>query len=378
MQILRGATVIDGTGAAARPADVVVDGGRIVEVAEPGQASAAGATVIDLDGLVLSPGFIDVHTHYDAQILWDRDLTPSCWHGVTTVLIGNCGFGIAPTRPKDRSTIARTLENVEAMSMDALTAGIPWTFETFPEYLDAVAESGLRLNAAAMIGHSPLRLYVMGDAASEREATADEVAQMRQIVAEALDAGAIGFATSKSPGHAGADGKPVPSRLASMDEIYEIADALKDRGRGIFASTAGPGFYVDQMAELSERIGRPVTWTALVSRDSSPTAKETLDLQKTRGGEVWPQIACRPIVMQVQLSDPAPFAFTKAFTEILTVPHEARAALYRDEAWRARARADFNDNPLGRWDRVSVAETMKHEDLIDRPLNEVAAERSPR
>src|SRR4051812_35365612 len=192
--VLRNAKVVDGTGSQARAADVGIEGSRIAAV---GDVAANGAAEVDLDGLVLAPGFIDCHTHYDAQVLWDRDLTPSCWHGVTTVVMGNCGFGIAPTKPEHRETIARTLENVEGMSVDALAAGIPWTFETFPEYLDAVESQQTRLNVAVMIGHTPLRTYVLGDEATERAATADEVAEMRRLVGEALDAGAIGFATSK-------------------------------------------------------------------------------------------------------------------------------------------------------------------------------------
>src|SRR5204863_9040295 len=178
--VLRGARLVDGTGTPARAADVGIDDGRIAAVAAPGElpAGTGRAEVVELDGLVLAPGFIDIHTHYDAQVLWDPDLTPSSWHGVTTVVMGNCGFGIAPTRPEDRVTIARTLENVEGMSVEALAAGIPWTFETFPEYLDAIDRTPLRLNAAVMIGHTPLRLYVMGADATERAATDDEVARM--------------------------------------------------------------------------------------------------------------------------------------------------------------------------------------------------------
>src|SRR3989454_9879846 len=232
--LLRNALVVDGSGGEARHVDATVDGGRIASVGEapPSPRTGAGpgeeSEEVDLDGLVLAPGFIDIHTHYDAQVLWDPDLTPSCWHGVTTVIMGNCGFGIAPTRPEHRSTIARTLENVEGMSVEALEAGIPWSFESFPEYLDAVESAPTRLNTAAMIGHTPLRLYVLGDEATERPAKDEEVDRMRAIVAEALAAGALGFATSKSPTHAGAGGKPVPSRLAETDEVYRIAEALKE------------------------------------------------------------------------------------------------------------------------------------------------------
>jgi N-acyl-D-amino-acid deacylase len=371
--ILRGGHVIDGTGAPARPADVVVGGSAILDVADPG--SAVGGPVLDLDGLVLAPGFIDCHTHYDAQVLWDPDLTPSCWHGVTTVVMGNCGFGIAPTRPDARDTIARTLENVEGMSVEALSTGIPWTFESFPEYLDAVEDGPLRLNAAVMVGHTPVRLYVMGQEATERAATDSEIACMRALVGEAMDAGAIGFATSMSPAHVGAYGKPVPSRLAERAEIFELAAALGERGRGVVAVTVGPGLYVGPLAELSQRIGRPVTWTALSASSEHPTALETLERQAALPGDVWPQIACRPIVMQVTLADPFAFARADAFTEVLALSHDHRAATYRDPAWRERARADMAAKFGGRWDRVSVQETAVHHAVRDRSMADLAAER---
>src|SRR5271165_4530674 len=262
MTVLRGALLVDGTGAPPRPADVVLEADRIAAVEAPGTASGSG-DVVDLDGLVLAPGFIDCHTHYDAQVLWDPDLTPSSWHGVTTVVMGNCGFGIAPTRPAGRETIARTLENVEGMSVEALFAGIPWTFETFPEYLDAVERAAPKLNVAVMLGHTPLRLYVLGEEAAERDATSAEIEEMRRLVADALDAGAIGFASSRQPAHAGAWGKPVPSRLATTDELMRLAEPLAERGRGTFAITHGPDFGPVELAELSVKTGRPVTWTAL-------------------------------------------------------------------------------------------------------------------
>ena len=373
--LLRGARVVDGTGSPGRAADIAVTRNRIAAVAEPGEL-AAGAEVVDLDGLVLAPGFIDIHTHYDAQVLWDPDLTPSSWHGVTTVVMGNCGFGIAPTRPEHRSTIARTLENVEDMSVDALEAGIPWTFETFPEYLDAVAAQSPRLNVAAMIGHTPLRLYVMGDDAVERPATAHEIATMREHVAGALAAGAIGFATSRAPTHAGAGGRPVPSRQAEPDEVFAITQALADAGRGIVQITPGPGLFLEQFATLSKALGRPISWTALLTGIGRMPATETLERGAAFGGDVWPQIACRPLVMQVTLEDPFPFAMQPAFKEILALPRERRAELYADPAWRERAKPDLDRGYGQRWGQTTVQETTAHRAIENGPtLAAVAAER---
>ena len=373
--VLRGGKVIDGTGAPARSADVGIEGDRIVAVGDI--AANAGTEEVDLDGLVLSPGFVDIHTHYDAQVTWDGDLTPSCWHGVTSVVMGNCGFTIAPTRPEDRGVIARTLENVEGMSVEALTAGIDWSFETFPEYLDAIDRTPIRLNVAAMIGHTALRIYVMGDEATEREATPDEVEEMRAIVGEAIGAGAIGFATSKSPTHSGDAGKPVPSRAASIEEITRIASAMGEKGRGTFQATIGPGFYVKELAALSEAIGRPATWTALLTLSEAPgRAKETLDKQASLGGEVWPQIACRPLVFQITLEDPFPFAMAAGFDEILAAPRGARADIYCDPAWRDRVRPELDRVWGHTWGKDWIDETEKHVALRQGPsIAEIAAAR---
>jgi N-acyl-D-amino-acid deacylase len=372
--VLRGGLVVDGTGAPARRADVGVDRGRIVAVGESLREEAA--EVVDLDGLVLAPGFIDIHTHYDAQVLWDPDLTPSSWHGVTTVVMGNCGFGIAPTREEHRSTIAETLENVEGMSAEALEAGIPWGFETFPEYLERLAATPVRLNVAAFIGHTPLRLYVLGDDAVERPATEDETARMRAIVAEAMAAGAMGFATSKSPTHAGAGGRPVPSRLAELDEVFGVAEALGEAGRGLLQVTPGPGLFLDEMGQLSQRLGRPVTWTALLTGLGRPgSALELAERSASLPGEVWPQVACRPLVMQVSLEDPFPLAQLPSFKEVLARPRAERAALYADPEWRARARPEAERFFAQRLEKTSVDETTLHPELVGRPVSEVAAER---
>jgi N-acyl-D-amino-acid deacylase len=373
--LLRNAWLIDGTGAPGRAADVAVEGDRIASVQPPGELSPAAATeVVDLDGLVLAPGFIDVHTHYDAQILWDSDLTPSSWHGVTSVVMGNCGFGVAPTRPEHRDTIVRTLENVEGMSMEALDAGIDWCFETFPEYLAALDRRPKRLNVGAFIGHTPLRLFVLGG--DERAATDDEIETMRGLVREAMAAGALGVSTSRQPAHQGAFGRPVPSRFAETDEVYALTEVLGEQGRGVLQVSIGPGMFVDQFSELAVRHGVPVTWTALVARADKPgAALRTVERGGALPGEVYPQIACRPIVMQVTMSDPVPLAEIDVWKEVLARPRAERAALYRDAGWRDRARDATVEAWRHRWPKTSVEETRLHQDVVGVPLDRVAEER---
>jgi N-acyl-D-amino-acid deacylase len=372
--LLRGASLIDGTGSPARPADVAVDGDRIVAVAGPGELTPGPDTeVVELDGLTLAPGFIDIHTHYDAQILWDGDLTPSSWHGVTSVVMGNCGFGVAPTRPEHRDTIVRTLENVEGMSIDALNAGIDWCFESFPEFLTALDERPKRLNVGAFIGHSPLRLWIVGG--DERAATPEEVDRMRDVVREAMTAGAIGFSTSRQPAHQGAYGRPVPSRFAEIDEIYALAAVLGDLGKGVVQVSIGPGMFLDQFSELAVKNRVPITWTALVSRADKPgAALRTVERAAALPGEVYPQIACRPIVMQITMADPIPLAEIDEWKEVLAVPREERPGLYRDSAWRDRARPATLAAWSHRWSKLSVDETATHPQAVGVPLDELAAE----
>lgn len=383
--ILRNATVIDGSGQPGRRSSVGIEGERIAAVGDIGED--ADAEDVDLEGLVLSPGFIDIHTHYDAQNLWDPDLTSSFWHGVTTVVMGNCGFGIAPTRPEHRDLITRTLENVEGMSADSLQIGIPWEFETFDSYVALVEGRPKRINIGAMIGHTPLRLYVMGERADEREATPDETEQMRGIVADAMDAGALGFATSKSPSHNGAWGRPVPSRAASLDEITALADVLGESGRGVLQATYGPELQMGEFASLSERIDRPVSWTGLLTsmQDygadltgmeelAGRTPIEVLDHQAELPGEVWPQIACRPLVTQMTLATPSgSLARLATFKEVLAVPVAERAAIYADPDWRERARPEVHRVwSRTRWSKISIHETARHQAQRNIPLDQLA------
>ena len=375
--LLRNAELIDGTGAPRRAADVAVTGMRITAVAPRGALSPSpGTQTVDLDGLVIAPGFIDIHTHYDAQILWDADLTPSSWHGVTSVVMGNCGFGVAPTKPEHRDTIVRTLENVEGMSTDALNAGIDWCFQTFPQYMAALEQRGKRLNVGAFQGHTPLRLYVLGG--EERPATADEVATMQRLLREALNAGAIGFSTSRQPAHQGAFGRPVPSRFAEVDEVEAMAAVLGEAGKGVMQISIGPGLFINEFSALAVRHNIPVTWTALVTRTDKPgAALRTVERAAALPGEVYPQIACRPIVMQITMNDPMPLAQIDEWKEVLAVPRQERAALYRDSSWRDRARPATLAawEAKARWPKVSVQETRVHGEAIGVPLDQLAAER---
>jgi N-acyl-D-amino-acid deacylase len=375
---LRGATVVDGTGAPGVRADVLIEDDRIVEIAE----SLAGAadSEMDLTGLVLAPGFIDPHTHYDAQVLWDRDLTPSSWHGVTTVVMGNCGFGIAPVSEAGRELVMRTLENVEGMPLEALRAGIPWTFSSYPEYLAAVGAEPTRCNVASLFGHTPLRFFVMGEDATERAATPGEVARMRELVAEGIEAGAIGFSTSRSESHRGAYGLPVPSRLADLDEIWALAGELGAAGKGTVEATWGPDLHVEECARLAADIDRPVSWAAIMVVKDNPAMSEDLERRVAAAGgageRVFPQVACRPIVAQVTLADPAPLANVPAFGEILSRDRSERAALYADPDWRARAYPELRERWGNKLDEATVQETALHDDLREGPtLGELAAQR---
>ena len=362
---LRGGVLVDGTGAPATDGDLLLEDDRVVAVGSVDAAAARGAEEIDCTDRVVAPGFIDVHTHYDAQVFWDPDLTPSSWHGVTTVVTGNCGFGIAPTRPADRGTIARILENVEGMSLEALEAGIPWSFESFPEYLEAVEALPLRINLAAYVGHTPVRQYVMGDDASARAATPEEVDAMRRLVGEAMDAGAIGFSTSHAASHVGAYGRPVPSRLAELDEIRTLAGELGRRRVGVVEATWGPDLFVDEFADLAREIDRPVTWAAIMATRRQPEyAPEVVARTEAAGGHVRPQIAGRAIVVQIMMTEPGPFGNVSSFVEVLALPATERALKYRDRAWRARAAAEIREAWGDAVERSWVSESRLHADLV--------------
>src|SRR5919198_5766906 len=234
--LFRNALLLDGRGSPAKRGDLAVEKARIAAV---GEVEGAARATIDADGLALMPGIIDNHTHYDAQLTWDPWVSPSPALGVTTAIIGNCGFTIAPCRATDRELVMRNLTQVEGMSLDALRAGIRWEFETVPQYLEMLERHGAALNIAAFVGHSSVRTYVMGEAASERAATETEIEEMRRLVLQGLRAGAVGFSTSTSPAHNGEGGVPMPSRLASDEELRVLVGCLGEARRGVFMLTKG-------------------------------------------------------------------------------------------------------------------------------------------
>ncbi|MCB0996507.1 MAG: amidohydrolase family protein [Acidimicrobiales bacterium] len=372
---IRGGTVVDGTGAPGVRADVGIAGGRVVAIDETVQAQR----VIDADGCVVAPGFIDIHTHYDAQVFWDPALTPSCFHGVTTVIAGNCGFSIAPTRPSGRDIIARTLENVEDMDVAALAEGIPWDFETFPEYLASVRQRGTCLNFGAYLGHTALRLYVMGDAAYERAATEDEVASMVGVLRDGMAAGAVGFATSFAATHLGVDGLPIPSRFAAREEFDALAAVLGELRCGVLAVAPGDPVGIAELYDVQAAVGVPVTYGALLT---SPTGAHLRQVELNHQGwadgrQVWPQVSPRPLTFSMAMSDPFTLNPNVEFSALMAQSDDERLRAYADPVWRRRTLASFEtqERMVPRWDTFVVGESDSHPELVGRRVQDVAAER---
>ncbi len=375
--VLRGGRVVDGTGAPARTADVAVTDGVISDIG----SGLSGREEMDAGGLVVAPGFIDIHTHYDAQVFWDRALTPSSHHGVTSVVAGNCGFSIAPCRPEHRALLGRTLQHVEDMDLATLEAGIPWDFETFPQYLDSVERRGVALNFGCYVGHTAVRIAAMGEAGYEREEPSDdELRAMQRIIDDAMAAGAMGFASSSSATHSGDGGRPIPSRLASLPEVEALLAPLRDRDRGVVALLPGERIKHADLYGLQRRIGRPLTWTALLTVKGFPYHERIIadnDAARAEGGQVWPQISVRPLVFQMNLREPFTFNMAPAFRDLMSASDTERLDLYADPEWRRVALVDVTNRTAIRlrWESLSVAESPNHPDLAGRSVVDLAAER---
>ena len=381
---ITGGTIIDGTGAPGFRGDVGISDGRVVALGDaPGRASST----IEADDKVVCPGFVDIHTHYDAQIMWDPMLSFSPWHGVTTCVIGNCGFGIAPTRPADRDLIMRTLEKVEAMSYAALEEGLgAWPFETFPEYLDVIERIPKAINVGVLVGHTPVRLHAMGAASIEREATADEIARMRETVREAIEVGAVGFSTSQSPVHVGYMGLPVPSRWADFNEIMALAATLGEAGKGVIQITVGREPWYDEFEQLARETGRNVTWTAMLTGMEGPDGHKrqlarSIEMLE-RGVPVYPQVACRPLQTEFQFSSPFSFERMPFFREVSAADTEGKKKIYRDpefrrvyrEAMAADSTVGGEVGPLRHSFRSITISDCDRPELMERPLVDAAEE----
>ena len=361
--LIKNGMVVDGTGVSARRADLAITGGTITEI---GRVTGGAAAVIDATDLVVAPGFIDPHTHYDAQICWDGAVTPSSWHGVTSVIMGNCGVGIAPCKPKAREVAMRDLVNVEAIPFDVLNMGITWDWETFPEFIEAAARRRPSLNLGFLAPLTPFRHYVMGEASIERAATPDETAQIKALLGEAIDAGAFGFSTTILNQHVGYQGRPLACRNASRDELKAYANALKERGKGAIeiALTRKIAVMDDEEYALLDFLlresGRHVTFLALFDRDDIPEAvRETLRKAApliARGAR--PQTSPLPLTRDINMRNPFSFAAFPSWNRVFVDKSKpAQAAVYADPGFRDRFREELKQPmAFGNWARIHVHE----------------------
>ncbi|MBV9863326.1 MAG: amidohydrolase family protein [Alphaproteobacteria bacterium] len=365
--LIKNGTVVDGTGAPPRHADVAVKGGKIAEI---GHINEGAAKTIDAADCVVAPGFIDPHTHYDAQICWDPAITPSCWHGVTSVVMGNCGVGIAPCRPEAREIAMRDLVNVEGIPFEVLDRGITWDWQTFPEFLDAAERRGPALNLAFLAPLTPFRHWVMGEDSMERAATADETARIKTLVREAVDAGAFGFSTTTLNQHMGFKARPLACRNASRDELKAYANALKEAGKGAIEIALTQKVSVmaederDLLAFLLEESGRPVTFLALFQRDDIPEAcPDTRRQAKALPGAV-PQTSPLALTREINMRNPFSFAAFPSWARVFADKSKAaQRAVYADPAFRHAFREELKSATgfSGDWRRITVHEAHKPE-----------------
>ena len=389
--VIRGGTIVDGTGAPSFTGDVAIENGKIAQV---GGKAGPGKRDIDANGLLVTPGWVDVHTHYDGQATWDSELAPSSWHGVTTVLFGNCGVGFAPVRPTDHDSLIGMMESIEEIPGTALADGLKWNWETFPQFLDALDGKQRSIDVAAQIPHHPLRVYVMGDRAVRRErATADDIIAMRDAVRAGLEAGAFGFTTSRTNSHKTPTGDMVPGRYSEVEELLGIGSAFKGLNFGAygvnsdFDDEAGE---LEWMTKLGQDTGRPV-WFLLTDRPTDKVRWRRLmdGVHKARaaGAHVTAQIAGRPIGVMLGIDTALnPFSIRPSYQALLQLPVAERIKRMQDPAMRRQILSEqpsaellnrltqFRQHITKRWDRIfPMSNPPNYEPRADESIAAIAA-----
>jgi N-acyl-D-aspartate/D-glutamate deacylase len=386
--VIRGGSLIDGTGAPARIADVGIDNGVVVEV---GVVEPKGRREIDARGLTVTPGWVDIHTHYDGQVTWDPYLSPSCWHGVTTVVMGNCGVGFAPARPDRHEWLITLMEGVEDIPGSALAEGIKWNWETFPEYMDSIDAQARVLDVAAQVPHGSVRAYVMGERGARNEpATPEDIAEMSRIVGEGISAGALGFSTSRTMLHRSKDGEPVPGTFANADELLGVGRAMGKAGHGVFELASDMSIAEDEFAwmkQLSAETGVAVTFGLLQSPMQPEKWRDMLKLTeqaRAEGAHVTAQIACRPTGMVLGWeSSVHPFITRPSYRAIADQPlaerirtlsrPEVREAILSEQPARTNPFADMLMHGFDRMFRLEHGETLDYEPRAEDSVAALAA-----
>jgi N-acyl-D-amino-acid deacylase len=385
--VVKNGTVIDGSGLPRFRADVGVRGGRIVSI---GRIREGAREVIDADGQVVAPGFIDGHTHMDAQIFWDPYGTCSCWHGITSVVMGNCGFTLAPCSSKDKHLVIRNLERAEDISAEAMDAGIEWSWTTYREFLDTLERLPKGINYSGYLGHSALRTYVMGERAFDSPATDDDMRAMKAELRDAIEAGAMGFTTSRSPSHETPDRRPVASRVATWDEVRQLVGVMGDLNAGIF-EIAGEGVdrssggeqarhdYHRRLRELAVESGRPITFGLFGRKDAPGIWREYVRLieeTNAAGGRMFAQVHSRALSAILSFKTQTPFDKLPIWREIRTLPLSEQRERLSDRSLRPRlveaARAKFDGKPLGTEARPAVFDWLFVMDNVHGPHRSVA------